>query len=381
MGRVLAFLVKKYHDEVYTVEHDLDTLFDEITESDIAYGGALVQKGVKRPECIPLQSIAFCDQTDMLGGPIAFKHYFSPDKLRSMSKYGWGDEKNGATISIDELCVLATNEKQSDGSLSEKKNLTTGKTIEIYIIKGSMPSHYLYDDNDMEYHCNQLQIRALYTDDKGNKEGVCLYRKKEEEGTIKVLVSDSVYQRALGYGDGEALLHPQIWTNFAEIHKMNLVEAAGKVPLYTDDPAYTSKNKIQDMENLEITTIEDGKDIKVVPTAFPANFQLMDATINSLYESAQLGVSGFDSLQGKEESAGTTFRGQERLVAQGRGFHDRRRGKRAKFIEEIYRDWIIPDMVKEINKGKEFLATFTTEEITWVADQLATNSVNQRRSE
>src|SRR3990167_5548040 len=59
MGRVLSFLVKKYHDGVYTVEHDLDTLFDEITESDIAYGGALVQKGVKRPESIPLQSIAF----------------------------------------------------------------------------------------------------------------------------------------------------------------------------------------------------------------------------------------------------------------------------------------------------------------------------------
>ena len=43
-GRVLSFLVKKYHDEVYVKEHNLDTLFDEITESDVDYGGVLVQK-------------------------------------------------------------------------------------------------------------------------------------------------------------------------------------------------------------------------------------------------------------------------------------------------------------------------------------------------
>ena len=31
-GRILSFLIKKYHDEVYVKEHDLDTMFDEITE-------------------------------------------------------------------------------------------------------------------------------------------------------------------------------------------------------------------------------------------------------------------------------------------------------------------------------------------------------------
>src|SRR3990167_3194965 len=113
--RVLSFLIKKYHDEEYTREHDLDKLFDEITETDLDYGGVLVQKGVKRPEVIQLNSIAFADQTDIMGGPIGFKHYFSPNKLRSMSKYGWGEESNGATISLDDLCVLANAEKETNG--------------------------------------------------------------------------------------------------------------------------------------------------------------------------------------------------------------------------------------------------------------------------
>ena len=121
-GRVLSFLVKKYHDEVYVKEHDLDTMFDEITESDIYFGGVLIQKGKERPEVLPLNSIAFCDQTDMMGGPIGIKFFFTPDKLRSMSKMGWGEKSNGATITLDELCILATFEKEAVGTLSKNEN-------------------------------------------------------------------------------------------------------------------------------------------------------------------------------------------------------------------------------------------------------------------
>jgi len=114
--RVLSFLIKKYHEEVYSREHNLDTMLDEITESDIDYGGALVQRVSKgKPEVIPLNSIAFCDQTEILGGPLAFRFYLSPDKLRGMSKQGWGAESNGATISIEDLIVLAQDTKETPG--------------------------------------------------------------------------------------------------------------------------------------------------------------------------------------------------------------------------------------------------------------------------
>src|SRR3989338_8663569 len=55
-GRVLSFLVKKYHDEVFVKENNLDTLFDQIAESDIDYGGVLVQKNDSPcPEVIKLK--------------------------------------------------------------------------------------------------------------------------------------------------------------------------------------------------------------------------------------------------------------------------------------------------------------------------------------
>lgn len=380
-GRVLSFLVKKYHDEVYVKEHDLDTMFDEITESDIDFGGVLIQKGKERPEVLPLNSIAFCDQTDMMGGPIGIKFFFTPDKLRSMSKMGWGEKSNGATITLDELCILATFEKEAVGTLSKNENKVPGKTIEIYVVRGTMPEHYLKDNDNVEDYYDQLQIVAFYTDKDSNKRGVILYRKKEEKSGIKFFSSQPIYGRALGRGEAEKLLHPQIWTNFLTIHKMNMLEAASKVPLYTDDMNYTQRNKIQDMENLEITTIENGKKIYQVPTAAPANVQMIQNAVNEFYELAQLGGSANDPILGKEALSGTTFRGQERLVAQGRGAHDRRRGKRAKFIEEVYRWDIIPRIVKKIIGGSKFLATLTTEEMTWVSDELAISITNRRLSD
>lgn len=381
-GRVLSFLVKKYHDEVYVRENDLDTFIDEITETDLTYGGVLVQRTDKgRPKVIPFTELAFCDQTDIMGGPIAFKHNFSPDKLRQMGKFGWGEEKNGATISLEELCTLAEHRKDAPGMMDTKRNETPGKNIEVYVVRGNLPEHFLKDNDNMEYYTNQLHVVAFYTDKDEKKQGVTLYRNLEDEVNLKFFTSKKVPGRALGRGEGEALLHPQIWTNFLTIHKTKMLEAASKVPLVTDDPNFHNRNKIQDMETLEITTIEEGKSITQIPTAAVANIQLFERSINEWYDHAQLTGSAFDPLLGKEPVSGTTFRGQERVVAQGRGIHDRRRGQRAKFLEEIYRDWIIPDITKEILKGKKFLATLSTEEMSWVAGQLAENYANHKNIE
>ena len=78
----LSLLVKKYHDDVFVQENDLDTFFDELNVSRIDFGGGLSKQLNKpAPEVVPLQSIAFCDQTDMLSGPIGIKHFYSPDQL------------------------------------------------------------------------------------------------------------------------------------------------------------------------------------------------------------------------------------------------------------------------------------------------------------
>lgn len=376
-GRALSFFIKKYHDEVFVKENNIDTLLDEITEEDVDYGGVLVQKGEKCPEVIYLSSIAFCDQTDIEGGPMGFKFNFSPDRLRQMVSKGWGNESNGANILIDELIIQAESVKDSGGTA----NKTTGKNIEVYIVRGSLPEHYLKDNDNMDVYYNQIHIVGFYTGKNNKQEGVTLFRKKESESSIKFHTSKKIYGRALGRSVGEGLLHPQIWSNFLEIHKMNLLEAGSKNVLYTDDDSYTDRQRINDMENNEITTIEDNKRIYRVPTDNPTAIQLFQNSINKIFEQAQTIGSAFDPMLGKEQASGTTFRGQERVVFQGRGLHDRRRGQRAKFIEELYRWDIIPRIKKKIINGTKFLSTLTAEELRWVSEIMIENQAIKQMDE
>ncbi len=97
-----SFLVSKFHDR-WARKNSIDTFIDDLVESYVDYGGTLI-KDVNnvRPEVVPLQSIAFCDQTDILKGVIAIKHMFSPDELLEMK---WDKEK------IDEAIDMAKAEK------------------------------------------------------------------------------------------------------------------------------------------------------------------------------------------------------------------------------------------------------------------------------
>ena len=380
-GRGLSFLIKKYHDEIYTREHDLDMMFDEITESDLDFGGVIVQKSKERPEIKQLQSIAFADQTDLLGGPIGFKESFSPEALRKMSKIGWGETSNGATISIEELILLAEDSKDTQGMRDTKRNEVTGKNIDTYVVMGSLPESFLKENGSTEDWLYQVQVVAFYTDKNNKREHVTLFRKKGTPDMLKFFTCKKVHGRGLGQGEGEALVHPQIWTNFLEIHKTSLLEAGSKVVLYTDDENLTNRNEVQDMEQLELLTIADKKVIRNVPTLGVNNIQLMNNAVDSWLDHAQLTGAAFDPILGSEPKSGTTFRGQERTVAQGRGLHDRRRGQRAKFFEQIYRDWIIPEIVREITDGTKFLATLTSDELQWVSDQMAQNHANKVRNE
>lgn len=373
----LSFLVKKYHDDVFVIENDLDSFFDKAKEEKIDLGGVLVKRGKILPEVVHLQSIAFCDQMDIMSGPIALKSNFSPDKLRGKTKLGWGDKKNGATISIEELIALAKQEKGPVGTLTTRSNKTPGKNIEVYIVRGQMPERYLQGNKDDLV--SQVQIVGFYYGQKGRK-GVTLYKALETEEVYKFHNPEEVYNRALGIGGVEEIFDAQIWTNFAEIHKTNMLKAASKVVLQTTDEAYATRNKIIDMDNLEVTVTKEGTRIDQVPTG-SANIQLFNQSLNEWEVYAKEITGATDPLLGKQPPAGTPFRLQERVVFEGKGLHDYRRGRFAKFIEEIYRDWIIPQIAKEIVKGKTFLTNFTPDEMQFVMEKVSSNRAAKTRIE
>lgn len=378
----LSFLIKKYWDDVFTIENNLDEFLDDAVEEKVDYGGCLVKKGQGAvPELMPLQTIAFCDQTDILGGPIGFKFNFSPEALKLKAKLGWGDEKNGATHTIDQVIDLATKDKDASGQEAQQ-NQVTGKNIKVYVVRGSLPASYLKDGNKHEDLIKQVQVVAFYQDKNSptGKTGVTFYRAEEKESVLKIHIPKKVFNRALGWGGVEALLDPQIWTNFAEIHKNNLLKASSKVVFFTDDDNFTNRNKVRDMENLETAIIdkESRYGIRQIPTASP-NIALFDRRVQELEDHAQKLAGVTDPLLGRQPPAGTPFRLQQQVVFEGKKPHERTAGKFDKFLEEIIQDWIIPHMIREITKGKTFLSTLTSDQMEYILQRVPRNRAVKRQ--
>lgn len=373
----LSFLVKKYHDDVYLLENDLDSFIDEAKEENIDYGAVLVEKGkYPKPEVNHLQTIAFCDQTDILAGPICFKLFLSPDQLLDMEEKGWGKEENGADISLQDLLVLSEDQKKDQKGNTTK---TPGKYVELYRLHGSLPANWLDENANPDKYVYQMQIVAFYQNEKNEKKGVCLFKKKDKKTRFKVFKRDPVYGRALGFGGVEELFEPQVWVNYDNIRMKDLLDAASKIILTSDDQSVAARHPsgLKNLKNLEIVTTADGKTIKQLDT-FPRNINLFEKSIQEWEAHAQQTGAANDSIMGDNPNSGTPFKLQELVTSEAHGLHDYRQGKYAKFLEEVYRDWLIPDMIEKITQGKTFLSSLSLEEMQEVVDKVVNYETNQK---
>ena len=92
-------------------------------------------------------------------------------------------------------------------------------------------------------------------------------------------------------------------------------------------------------------------------------------------------AAAFDSILGKQPASGTPFKLQELVTAEAHGLHDYRRGQYAKWVEEVYRDWIIPYIARKIRTGVRFLSELSADEMEFVSERMAENMANKRQVE
>lgn len=368
-----SFLVKKFHDK-WALENEIDTFIDDVVESYVDYGGVLVRDlNESRPEVIDLRTIAFCDQTDILSGAFAIKHNLSPQQLREQK--GWGDRSKGATTDIESLIVLAEAEK-STGEYSEKKNPTPTKYIEVYEIHGIFPDNWLKrDDGEEGKHTPQIHIIAFYKDKSGQEQGVSLFASREPKLPFKFLARDKVSGRALGFGGVEELFESQVWTNYSEIQIREMLELASKTLYKTTDPRFKTRNQLINAENGQVFDLQEGKDISQIDTT-PRNLVAFNNALVQWEQHAnRMGAAG-EALQGENPTAGTPFKLQELVTMEAKSLHLWRQGKIAVFIDEIYQDWVIPHIKKEILKGRKFLTELSADELMEVSERITENQAN-----
>jgi hypothetical protein len=373
-----SFLVRKYHEK-WANENEIDTFIDDMVESYIDFGGALIKEvDDVKPEVVPLQSLAFCDQTDLSGGPIGIKHYFSPDQLMEMAEFGWGNDANGATASLEEIIERSEHSKETN---DDRNNKTPGKYVEVYEVQGVLPSKFL-DETISEKYVRQTQIVTFIQEVNGQKMGITLFAKKRKNSPFKILLRDKIYGRALGRGGIEELFQSQIWTNYSEIQKKNMLDAASKVIFQTTDAAFANRNKVFDMENGEISILAEGTQLPVTQIdTTPRSLALFEKLTDDWSAHAQMTASANDSIMGENPTSGTPFKLQELVTSESHSLHEYRKGKIATFLQTVYRDWIIPGLGKEITKGQQFMTELSLDEMQYVANAIVQCKVGEMMKE
>lgn len=369
----MSFLVKKYHPQ-WARKHNLDTYIDELIESYEDYGLAL-SKHVNKiaPEIVPLQSIAFCDQTDILSGPICIKHQYSPSQLK---------EFEGKWKNIDEVITLARNEKTTESG-NQTIN-TPGKFIPVYEFDGMCPVSWLKEedavyDKDAKY-SHQMWVITFYKDENDNKHGITLFKGKGDPKKYKALVRDKIFGRACGMGGIEELFQSQIWANYDEIRIQEMLDAASKIIHITTDSGLAQRNKIGDMEQNEFITAKENTETHQLNTQ-PVNLIAFQNASTRWEEHAKGIGSAYDAQLGESPTSGTPFALQNAIIAQGEGLHAKRKGKIATHLGEVYRDWILEDLAQEMSNEKEFSEELSLDEMQYVAESIVTNETNTRIKE
>jgi len=364
-----SFLIKKYHDK-WAREQGIDTFIDNMVMSYVDYGGVLVKNSKEGLEVVDLQTIAFADQTDILNGAFAIKHFYSPDQLKKQT--AWNQD------AVDKAILQAEYNKKQD-----KENIdsdTPTKYIEVYEIHGVFPDN-LVKTNDEQYeesdnYTRQLHIISFYMDENGEKQGLSFFKKREPELPFKFLARDGgIFGRALGRGGVEELFEPQVWTNYAEKRIAHLLDSAAKVIFKTTDPQFKNRNKLGDLEDNEVLSLQENRDIAQIDTT-PRNINLFYQSIETFTDNANRISAAGDILQGDEPSSGTPFKSVEAQILENKGLHNWRRGLLATFMDEIYRDWVIPRLSKAVTEEKTFLSILSADEVQEIADKVARNRVN-----
>lgn len=358
-----SLLIRKYHQK-WALENGIDTFIDEMVESYCIYGGVLVRKTNKaKPEVIDLKSLAFCNQHNLVDYPFAIKHEMSFAELRREAKSrGWGGE--GADVDIESLIDLVK---------KEDKN-----TVEIYEVHGSLPIEWLNDEEivgESEKDVNQLQIVAFYKKEDESKQGVCLFKKQMPELPFKFLKRDEIRNRALGRGGVEELFDSQIWTNWNEVKITEMLDAAAKTLFFSDDPSFKSRNNLNSVNNNEVLSVQEGKKIGQLDT-YPRNLAVFNDSLDRFWQHAQILGSAPDPVMGETPTSGTPFKLYEAQQIEGKGMHKYRQGKLAVFMDEIYRDWILPQLVKEIVKKQVFMQELSADEVQEVVEKVVIKKAN-----
>ncbi len=335
------------HSQQWMREEGFGAFLNEWGRSLARYGSAVLkfveQDGRLVPSVVPWNRL-IVDSVDFDNGPKIEKLYYTPAQLR----------KNKA-FDQDVVEALIDAAKTSRETLGGTKKDTKADFIEVYEVHGELESGYLTGNEDDTNYVQQVHI-CSYTQstEAGKYDDFTLYKGREKDPyMITHLIKED--GRTMAIGAVEHLFEAQWMVNHNEKAIKDYLDLASKLVLQSSDP---------NLQGANLLTIDNGSFLLHAPNQplTAANFSSTDVAplMNSKQEwrnQAMEATSTPDSMRGNTMPSGTAARQVEALQQESHSLFELMTENKGLHIEEMWRRFVIPHILKKLDTKEEIAAT------------------------
>ncbi len=283
------------------------------------------------------------DDIDFYGNPVIEKHYYTPAQLRKNKLF---DQ--------EQVEMLIASSKVSRKTLNKQNKDSKNDYIEVYELHGEFPESMLYEDGDEDTYTQQVHICSFTMNDKDEYNDFCLYSGKEKNPYhIAHLIKED--DRVMARGAVELLFEAQWMVNHNEKAIKDQLELASKLIFQTSDPAYQGKNT-GNLDTGSILYHEPNQPLTQLANNSHDIVSLMNSKQNWISNGNET-VSAQDAIKGNTMPSGTAARQVEALQQESHSLFELMTENKGLAIEEIWREFIIPHIKKNLDTKDEIMAT------------------------
>lgn len=349
--------------QLWMKNNNFGKTIDDYQRKKSEYGSVLLKKTETADKLI-IEPVKWehtaVDPRDIGGGTKAEKNYLSPLDLKK--KRGIWTEETDGELSIDLVIEAAKKQKKSSGE----------SRIEIFDVEGEFEKCALYEDSDDD---TIALYNVIYAEVKGKKYN--LFINELTESRFKHDKRKETEGCDFGVGVWQEVTEPQIWTNEAVIGEKIAMDLAGKVVLITNKKDLPTGTEMRDGETIELDGDEYLKSLQLMPSALPEFQNQMDNWFINL----QRDQSAYPGVTGEEPKASTPFQSLALQASQSGSIFNKRRDQDGYFILEVIIDWVIPFIIKQINKEHKLTASYSNAELQQLDQAIIADHANNSAKE
>lgn len=339
----------------YMQDEDFGRFIDNHQRKKSEYGNVMLKRHFDEDGDLEIE---VCQWTNLAINPRNIKkgvklekHELSPMELRRRSNI-WDSEEIERVIE------------------DHKKLRSEGRDIEIWDIEGEFPKYFFNDIEDKSQTALYMVKLAVL-----NEKKYLLHQEEIKESNFKFFKRKAIEGIDWGLGVWEEIIEDQIWTNDAIISQKFAMDLAGKVVIKTNiDSNIPSASSLLDGE---IISMEDGQffePVNLSSSALPLWGEVMDRWFLNM----QRGQSAFGSMTGEgADKAGVPFAAQALQASQAGSIFNKRRDDDGYDLAEVIIDWVMPYLVKKINREHKLTASYSPKELRWIDEIIKTEKHNQ----